>query len=94
VYAKRQHGVVYNAPTDFEGVVESIDEAVVEDIRQLKSVHLVNVKLAPGARIRPTVDLLTAPLRVFLTGENFEQVTSDYEEARRLKDRVYRVRQS
>ncbi|HEX6075572.1 MAG TPA: ATP-grasp domain-containing protein [Micromonosporaceae bacterium] len=94
VYTKLQHGVVYNAPTEFDGIVESIDEVTVEEIRRLKSVHLVNVKLAPGGRIRPTVDLLTAPLRVFLTGQSFEQVTSDYEEVRRLKDRVYRVRQS
>jgi biotin carboxylase len=92
VYDKLQHGVVYNAATELDGIVESVDQAAVEAIRRLRSVHLVNVKLAPGRRIRPTVDLLTAPLRVYFAAQDDEQIMSDYEEARRLKDRVYRVR--
>jgi hypothetical protein len=63
----------------------------VEQISKLESVYLVSVKLKPGSRIRPTVDLLSSPLRVYLTGASGEQLASDYEEIRGLKDRVYRL---
>jgi len=92
VYSKLQPAVVYNAPTVLDGIVDSIDQAVVDEIRKLESVHLVSVKLKPGARIRPTIDLLTSPLRIFMTAASREQLVSDYEEIRRLKDFVYRVK--
>jgi biotin carboxylase len=92
VYSKLQSAVVYNTPTVLDGIVDSIDQAVVDKIRGLESVHLASVKLKPGARIRPTIDLLTSPLRVFMAAASHEQLMSDYEEIRRLKDFVYRVK--
>lgn len=92
IYRTRQPGVVYNVPTTFDGIVDSIDEEVVQHIQALPSVYLAVVKLRPGARIRPTVDLLTSPIRVFLTHPDEKQIEADYEEIRRLKDSVYRVR--
>jgi hypothetical protein len=91
-YRKLQSAVVYNAPTVLDGVVASVDETVVDEIRKLQSVHLASVKLKPGARIRPTIDLLTTPLRVFMTAPSQEQLMSEYQEIRRLKDFVYHVR--
>jgi hypothetical protein len=90
-YRRLQPAVVYNAPTVLDGVVESIDDETVTRLRELESAHVVAVKLKPGARIRPTVDLLTSPLRVFLTAPDDDQLMADYAEARRLKDAVYRV---
>jgi biotin carboxylase len=92
VYRKLQSAIVYNTPTVLDGIVDSIDQAVVDEIRKLESVHCVSVKLKPGVRIQPTIDLLTSPLRVFMTAPSLGRIISDYEEIRCLKDFVYRVK--
>lgn len=91
VYRKQRSGVVYNTPTAFDGVVASVDETVVEEIRGLESVFLALVKLAPGSRMRPTTDLLSIAMKIFLTASSEEQLTADYEKIRGLKDSVYRL---
>jgi biotin carboxylase len=91
-YRRLRPAVVYNAPTELDGTVDSVDQAVVDRIRALASVHHVGVKLKPGMRIRPTVDLMTTALRVFLTADSDERLTDDYEAVRALKDSVYGVR--
>ena len=91
VYRRLQPAVVYNAPTVFDGIVAQVDQSAVDEIGRLESVYLVSVKLKPGSRIRPTVDLPSSPLRVYLTGASSEQLVSDYAKIRRLKDRVYRL---
>ncbi|MCP3820225.1 ATP-grasp domain-containing protein [Streptomyces sp. A3M-1-3] len=90
-YRKLRPAVVYNTPTELDGVVASVDEAVVEEISALDSVHRVGVKLAAGSRIRPTVDLLTSSLRVYLTAPDEERLTAAYERVRELKDDVYHL---
>lgn len=92
VYQRRQPAVVYNTPTTLDGTVDAIDEAVVAKISELDSVHLLSVKIKPGGRIRATVDLLTSPLRVFMTAPAQDQIMTDYEAIRELKDKVYRTR--
>jgi hypothetical protein len=54
-------------------------------------VFLAGLKLAPGSRIRPTTDLLTSSMRVYLTARDEAQLDADYEKVRGLKDSVYRV---
>jgi carbamoylphosphate synthase large subunit len=90
-YARLQPAVVYNTPTELDDVVESVDETAVAEIRSLESVFFMAVKFGPGARIKPTVDLLTSSLRVFLTAPDDTTLTADYEKVRSLKDAVYRV---
>jgi biotin carboxylase len=91
LYRKLLTAVVYNAPTTLDGVVTEIDEEAVAEIRGLDSVRLAVVKHKPGDRIRPTTDLLSSPMRVFLAADDPAQVQSDYERVRKLKDMVYRV---
>ncbi|MGW1719123.1 ATP-grasp domain-containing protein [Streptomyces sp. NPDC002156] len=91
VYRRLQPAVVYNTPTELDGVVASVDETAVAEIRGLESVFFAGVKLAPGARIRPTVDLLTSSMKVFLTAPDDHVLEADYEKVRSLKDAVYRV---
>lgn len=91
VYQMRQPAVVYNAPSTRSGVVTGIDEAAVKEIEQLDTVHLLSVKLAPGKELKQTVDLLTSPLRIFLTGTSEEAVDADYQQVQTLKDKVYRI---
>lgn len=93
VYTKLRAAMVHNTRTERDGVVTSVDQAVVDKIAALPSVHLVSVKLAPGKRIRPTIDLLSSPLRIFLTGDDPAQLRADHGVIQELKDDVYEVAQ-
>jgi biotin carboxylase len=90
VYTRRQPAIVYNAPTAQDGTVREVNASAVREIDDLPTVFLASVKIKPGGRIRPTVDLLTSPLRVFMTGVTGQAILEDYEKIRRqMKDRVY-----
>ncbi|MFB7339467.1 ATP-grasp domain-containing protein [Streptomyces hydrogenans] len=93
VYRPLAAAAVHSTRTEADGVVESVDTAVVDRIAALPSVHLVGVKLGPGKRIRPTADLLTSPLRIFLTAPGMDAVRADRAAIQELKDAVYRVRE-
>ncbi|MFJ9606879.1 ATP-grasp domain-containing protein [Kitasatospora sp. NPDC101176] len=92
VYRPRLAAAVYESPTALDGVVDSVDESVVDRIAALPTVHSVVVRSAPGRRIRPTVDLLSSPLRLFMAGADQEELRRDREVVDTLKDRVYRLR--
>ena len=91
-YTKLREAWVFTAPTELDGVVDSIDQSIVDEIAGLDSVYGVNVKIKPGGRIRPTVDLYTSTLRVFLRGAEEADLVRDCERVRDLKDLVYRLR--
>ncbi|QGV80457.1 ATP-grasp domain-containing protein [Streptomyces ficellus] len=78
--------------TDRDGVVESIDQDVVAEIEALESVHTFVPKLAPGKRVRPTVDLYTATAAVHLHNRSAEALERDAARIQQLKDRIYRLR--
>ncbi|HYN96958.1 MAG TPA: ATP-grasp domain-containing protein [Pilimelia sp.] len=90
-YAPRQQAMVCNTATDRAGVVAAVDSGVVGRIAALPTVHAVVVKLKPGDRLRPTRDLLSAPLRIFLTGPS-AGMAADYAAIQALKDDVYALR--
>jgi carbamoylphosphate synthase large subunit len=91
VYRKLQSAYTYNAPTTLDGVVSEVDREAVAAIDALPSTVVTGVKYAPGSRIRPTTDLMTAALRIHLTSPDDAQLAADYDRARVLKDAVYRV---
>ncbi|MET9426849.1 ATP-grasp domain-containing protein [Streptomyces sp. NPDC003036] len=91
IYRKLRSAYSYNPGTTLDGVVAEVDQDVVARINALPSVFLTSVKYAPGARIRPTTDLLTAAMRIYLTSDDDRQLAADYETARELKDSVYRL---
>ncbi|MGW5049850.1 ATP-grasp domain-containing protein [Actinokineospora sp. NPDC004072] len=90
VYRRKQSAVVHNTQTTLDGVVESIDQAAVDAIAALPTVCDVVVRVAPGARLRPTTDLLTSPLRVFMVGDD-DALRADHKVIGDLKDLVYRL---
>ncbi|MER5631494.1 ATP-grasp domain-containing protein [Streptomyces nitrosporeus] len=90
-YSIRQPAVVYNTPTSLSGRVVGVDDAVVSRIRALPGVVDLTVKKKPGDRIDPTEDLLTSPLRVFLTDQDAEQLDRDYLLVEELREDVYTV---
>ncbi|MFE4536898.1 ATP-grasp domain-containing protein [Streptomyces scopuliridis] len=91
VYSPRAAAAVHSTRTERDGVVEAVNQDAVDRIAALPSVHLVGVKLAPGKRIRPTADLLTSPLRIFLTAPDPATIRADRATIQTLKDEVYRV---
>lgn len=90
-YTRNAPAMVCNTATELDGVVDFVDPAAVARIEALPSVHSVAVKLRPGARIRPTRDLLSSPLRVFMTGGTEADILADYATLQGIKDDVYRV---
>jgi carbamoylphosphate synthase large subunit len=91
-YAQREEAIAYATPTELDGVVERIDDAVVAEIRALPTVFDVDVKVRPGSRIRPTVDLFSATMRVFMCAADYADIQRDYERLQGLKDRVFVLR--
>ncbi|MFF3350333.1 ATP-grasp domain-containing protein [Streptomyces sp. NPDC002779] len=91
VYRKRQPAVVYNAPTTRAGRIRSVNEALVEEIRRRPSVTDLVVKRKPGDVMEPTHDLLTSPLRVFLTAPDQATVDADYRFIDSVRESVYDV---
>ncbi|MFI1016612.1 ATP-grasp domain-containing protein [Streptomyces sp. NPDC020965] len=89
VYSRRRHALVCNTATAREGVVTGVDATAVRRIEALPSVHAVAVKLAVGDRIRPTTDLLSSPLRVFMTHEDRAVLDADVLAVRELAETVY-----
>ncbi|WP_405540368.1 ATP-grasp domain-containing protein [Streptomyces sp. NBC_00075] len=91
-YKKLREAAVYHIPTSLEGIVESVDQDTVDAITALETVHSVVVRLKPGMRIRPTVDLMTSVLRVFAVADDEAHMARDRVSVRTLADRVYQVR--
>ncbi|MFG2293053.1 ATP-grasp domain-containing protein [Streptomyces sp. NPDC048603] len=92
VYTKRQPAVVYNAPTELAGEVISVNEKLVAEIRALPSVVDLMVKRKAGDVIVPTHDLLTSPLRVFLTAPDQATVDADYRFIESVRESLFEVR--
>jgi carbamoylphosphate synthase large subunit len=94
VYRKRQPAVVYNTPTTLSGQVVSINEALVDEIRNRPSVVDFMLKRKPGDIIVPTRDLLTSPVRVFLTAADQSTVDDDYRFIESVRESIYEVQPS
>jgi biotin carboxylase len=91
-YRKACEAVCCTTATGLRGVVDSIDETVVDEIRGLDAVQGLNLKVGPGEPIRPTVDLYSSTMRIFLAASRMDDIMRDYRRIDRLKDRVFRVR--
>lgn len=90
-YQPRRPAMGYTVATSVDGVVRAIDERTVAEINALPTVLRTVLNVAPGQRIRPTVDLGTCTMRVYMTGPSHEAILADYARVRELKDRVYLV---
>jgi hypothetical protein len=89
VYRKRREAVCCLTPTALNGTVAAIDEAVLEEIRALPTVYAIDVKVQPGSRIRPTTDLYSSTLRVYLCGESSEAIRADHARLLDLADHAF-----
>lgn len=91
-YDKRYEAVCCTTSTTLDGVVDRIDERVVTEIAALDSVYRFDVKIEPGGRIRPTVDLYSSTMRIFMGAPTIRDIDRDYRRIEQLKDQVYRLR--
>ncbi|KMS71536.1 hypothetical protein ACM01_26825 [Streptomyces viridochromogenes] len=91
MYRKHREALVIHGQTTREGTVEEIDQDVLARITALPTVRLALPRLRPGDRMRPTTDLLSSPLRVFLVGDRYEDLLADYRQIQALKDGVFRL---
>ena len=90
-YHQRQPACVFNTPTQLSGKVVSINEDVVQPVRSLPSVFDLTVKRKPGDSIVPTRDLLTSPIRVFMTAPDQATLDADYRYVDDVRESVYNV---
>ena len=93
-YDKRYEAICCTTSTALCGVVDRIDQRAVEEIRALSTVYGLNLKVQPGERIRPTVDLYSSTMRIFMYGESMAQIDRDYRRIEELKDHVFQIRDS
>ncbi len=90
-YPLLRQACVYNAVVELDGVVQSIDRDVVAEIEGMDTVFELSLKYREGARIQPTVDLLSSPMKIFLRADSLEDVMRDYERIEILKDRIFQL---
>lgn len=88
-YRLRMPAVVMNTATLQEGTIKGFNQHAIDQIRKLDSVYSLSVKYPIGKSLKPTEDLLSSPLRVFLTGSTYEQIFQDCEKIETKKDEVY-----
>ncbi|MEV0153782.1 ATP-grasp domain-containing protein [Micromonospora sp. NPDC050686] len=91
MYRKHREAMVIHGRTTREGIVERIDEDVLARIAALDTVRLVVPRLAVGDRMRPTTDLLSSPLRVFLAADRPHDLIADYRRIQQLMDDVFQL---
>lgn len=92
-YERRREGACCTTSTTLSGVVDSIDRNAVEELAALPTVDRFDLKLAPGDAIRPTVDLYSSTLRIFMSAASMDDIDRDYRHIEQIKDRVYRIRE-
>lgn len=92
VYTKRADAMCVTTATERCGTVTAIDTAAVRAIEALPTVYGLNLKVAPGGVLQPTVDLYSSTMRIFLCGPSRAAIEHDYQRIEELKDSVYRIR--
>jgi biotin carboxylase len=85
VFAKRAEAMCVTTSTARSGIIEAIDADAVAAIEDLPTVYKMDLKGVPGAEIRPTVDLYSSTLRIFLCGQTLDAIHRDYRRIEELK---------
>ena len=69
------------------GVVESVDEATMQDLLSLKSVTYAEIFPQAGTSLRPTIDCLSFGGIVKMINTSLEELVEDYEKLRNIENR-------
>lgn len=92
VFTRHKFGALVITATELDGIVEDLDLDALAELEALPSLTNLRIKIKPGGRIKPTVDLYTSTLGVHLATDSAEQLERDYERVQQLKDAVFRLR--
>lgn len=90
-YPLLRQACVYNAVVELDGVVKRVNADVISEMEGMDTVFELSLKYKEGARIRPTFDLLSSPLKIFLRADSLEDVMRDYARIEVLKDRIFEL---
>lgn len=90
-YPLLRQACVYNAVVELDGVVQRVNADVISEMEGLDTVFELSLKYKEGARIQPTFDLLSSPLKIFLRADSLEDVMRDYARIEVLKDRIFEL---
>ncbi|MGW0535255.1 ATP-grasp domain-containing protein [Streptomyces sp. NPDC003032] len=91
-YDRLREAVCCTTSTTLSGVVDSVDEQAVNAIADLETVSRLDLKIEPGGVLRPTVDLYSSTMRIFMAGTSMDAIDRDCARIEDIKDRVYRLR--
>lgn len=92
-YRRLQHAYLHEVPTALDGVLARLDEDVLAEIDRLDSVWLRMMRVHAGGRIRPTVDLPSSPMLVYLSHESHAALVRDQERIAALAPSAYHLEQ-
>jgi biotin carboxylase len=90
-YRMHRAACMYFATTELDGTLTRIDADVRAEIDALESARVVTVRVRPGDRLRPTVDLPTSPLVAHLAHESSSAFERDYRRIVELTPHLFHV---
>lgn len=90
-YRSRAAAACCTTSTEQEGMVVEVRQDVVRRIRSLPTVVHLDLKLAPGDPVRPTIDLYSSTMRIFLCGAGRAELDADRARIDALKEDVFVV---
>jgi carbamoylphosphate synthase large subunit len=88
-YSRRQPAVVYNVPTTQSGTIAAVNAEIINQIKQRRSVVELTVKRRPGDELVPTHDLLTSPVRIFMTDVDAASLDDDYAYIESVREDIF-----
>jgi hypothetical protein len=92
-YARLRHAYLYDVRTDLDGVLARLDEDALARIDGLESVRRRTMRVHAGGRIRPTVDLPSSPMLVYLSHESRDALDRDRARVAELARSAYHLEQ-
>lgn len=93
-YRKLRHGFLYEVPNELDGRIARIDEVVLAEIDRLESVRMRMMRVRAGGRIRPTEDLPSSPMLVYMSHESRAALLRDRDRVSELAPSVYHLAQT
>jgi hypothetical protein len=90
-YRRSRHAFLYEVRTELDGRLARLDDGVLAEIDGLESVRRRTMRVRAGGRIRPTVDLPSSPMLVYLSHESRAALVRDQDRVAELARSAYHL---
>ncbi|MGC9669665.1 ATP-grasp domain-containing protein [Planosporangium sp. 12N6] len=90
-YRQHREAYVFHVATGLNGTVTRLNGALLAELNAIESVRSLTPKVARGGRIRPTVDLPSSPLTVYLSNGSGSDLARDYTRAAALAGNLFAI---